>query len=202
MFKTASRPLPDLKDWRFSVDEWGLAWAEFDREGENQNSLGRRPLEELGEIVAVVEKGARDKTIRGLVIISAKERGFIVGAPVANALGTGIALVRKPGKLPWSTHVAHYDLEYGSDTLEIHYDALAGQRRVLIVSRLRLITSSKAGAGRQSCASCIQASAETPNGTGNTTASRAAGPLSCAASAITWRTTEAKTGASYGRSGR
>ena len=82
MFKTASRPLPDLKDWRFSVDEWGIAWAEFDREGENQNSLGRRPLEELGEIVAVVEKGARDKTIRGLVIISAKERGFIVGADI------------------------------------------------------------------------------------------------------------------------
>jgi 3-hydroxyacyl-CoA dehydrogenase / enoyl-CoA hydratase / 3-hydroxybutyryl-CoA epimerase len=82
MFKTASRPLPNLKDWRFSVDEWGIAWAEFDREGENQNSLGRRPLEELGEIVAVVEKGARDKAIRGLVIISAKERGFIVGADI------------------------------------------------------------------------------------------------------------------------
>jgi 3-hydroxyacyl-CoA dehydrogenase/enoyl-CoA hydratase/3-hydroxybutyryl-CoA epimerase len=82
MFKTASRPLSNLKDWRFSVDEWGIAWAEFDREGENQNSLGRRPLEELGEIVAVVEKGARDKTIRGLVIISAKERGFIVGADI------------------------------------------------------------------------------------------------------------------------
>ena len=47
MFKALSRPLPDLKDWRFSVDQWGIAWAEFDREGESQNSLGRRPLEEL-----------------------------------------------------------------------------------------------------------------------------------------------------------
>ena len=47
MFKALSRPLPDLKDWRFSVDQWGIAWAVFDREGESQNSLGRRPLEEL-----------------------------------------------------------------------------------------------------------------------------------------------------------
>ncbi len=70
MFKAVSRPLPDLKDWRFSVDQWGIAWAEFDREGESQNALGRRPLEELGEIVAAVETGARDKSIRGLVIIS------------------------------------------------------------------------------------------------------------------------------------
>ncbi len=82
MFKAVSRPLPGLKDWRFSVDQWGIAWAEFDREGESQNSLGRRPLEELGEIVAEVEKGARDKSIRGLVILSGKERGFIVGADI------------------------------------------------------------------------------------------------------------------------
>jgi len=82
MFKAVSRPLPDLKDWRFSIDQWGLAWAEFDREGESQNALGRRPLEELSEIVAKVEAGARDKSIRGLVIISGKERGFIVGADI------------------------------------------------------------------------------------------------------------------------
>ncbi len=82
MFKAKSHPLPDLKDWRFSVDEWGIGWAEFDRECESQNALGRRPLEELNAIVAEVEKGARDKSIVGLVIISAKERGFIVGADI------------------------------------------------------------------------------------------------------------------------
>ena len=82
MFKAKSHPLPGLKDWRFSVDEWGIAWAEFDREGESQNALGRRPLEELNEIVGEVEKGARDKSIVGLVIISAKQRGFIVGADI------------------------------------------------------------------------------------------------------------------------
>ena len=55
MFRAVSTPLSSLKDWRFSIDQWGIAWAEFDREGESQNSLGRRPLEELAEIVAKVE---------------------------------------------------------------------------------------------------------------------------------------------------
>lgn len=82
MFKPMSKPLPNLKDWRFSIDQWGIAWAEFDREGESQNSLGRRPLEELGEIVANVEDGARKGEVRGLVIMSGKERGFVVGADI------------------------------------------------------------------------------------------------------------------------
>ena len=60
----------------------GIAWAVFDREGESQNSLGRRPLEELAMIIERVEEGARDKSIRGLVFISGKEKGFIVGADV------------------------------------------------------------------------------------------------------------------------
>src|SRR5450631_2399240 len=82
MFRAVSTPLSSLKDWRFSVDQWGIAWAEFDREGESQNSLGRRPLEELAEIVSKVEEGARTREIRGLVIASGKERGFIVGADI------------------------------------------------------------------------------------------------------------------------
>ncbi|NJO22135.1 MAG: 3-hydroxyacyl-CoA dehydrogenase [Sphingomonadales bacterium] len=71
-----------LRDWRFSIDLQGIAWAVFDREGESQNSLGRRALEELGTIVERVEQGARDKSIRGLVFVSGKEKGFIVGADV------------------------------------------------------------------------------------------------------------------------
>lgn len=82
MFKAVSRPLPNLKDWRFSIDQWGIAWAEFDREGESQNALGQRRLEELGEIIAEIEKRARDKQVVGLVILSGKERGFIVGADI------------------------------------------------------------------------------------------------------------------------
>ncbi len=71
-----------LKDWRFSIDQDDIAWAVFDREGESVNALGRRPLEELGAIVERAEAGARDKTIRGLVFISGKDKGFIVGADV------------------------------------------------------------------------------------------------------------------------
>jgi 3-hydroxyacyl-CoA dehydrogenase/enoyl-CoA hydratase/3-hydroxybutyryl-CoA epimerase len=71
-----------LRDWRLSIDPQGIAWAVFDREGESQNSLGRRPLEELAMIIERAEQAARDKTIRGLVFISGKEKGFIVGADV------------------------------------------------------------------------------------------------------------------------
>jgi adenine phosphoribosyltransferase len=55
---------------------------------------------------------------------------------VAYALGTGLALVRKPGKLPAQTYSAHYELEYGKDTLEIHRDAIGRGHRVLLVDDL------------------------------------------------------------------
>src|SRR5262245_27633656 len=71
-----------LIDWRYSVDRDSIAWAVFDRAGERQNSFSRRALEELGAIVEAVERGARERTVRGLVITSGKEKGFIVGADV------------------------------------------------------------------------------------------------------------------------
>jgi 3-hydroxyacyl-CoA dehydrogenase/enoyl-CoA hydratase/3-hydroxybutyryl-CoA epimerase len=71
-----------LRDWRLSIDGEGIAWAVFDREGESQNSLGRRPLEELGAIIEHVEQAAAAKSIQGVVIASGKESGFIVGADV------------------------------------------------------------------------------------------------------------------------
>ncbi|MCB1507150.1 MAG: enoyl-CoA hydratase/isomerase family protein [Hyphomicrobiaceae bacterium] len=74
--------LGDLKDWRFTLDLEGIAWAVFDREGESANSLGRRPLEELMRIVGRVEEGARIGDVLGLVIMSGKEKGFIVGADI------------------------------------------------------------------------------------------------------------------------
>ena len=75
-------PLPDLRDWRFSIDGEGIGWAVFDREGESANSLGRRPLEELGRIVEQVQAGAAAKTVRGLAILSGKPKSFIVGADI------------------------------------------------------------------------------------------------------------------------
>lgn len=60
-------------------------------------------------------------------------RGFILATPVATALGAGFIPVRKPGKLPFDTEMESYDLEYGSDALEIHRDACGPGDRVLIV---------------------------------------------------------------------
>jgi adenine phosphoribosyltransferase len=63
-------------------------------------------------------------------------RGFILGAPVAHQLGVGFVPVRKQGKLPGDTLEHHYDLEYGTDTIEIHTDAIADGERVLLVDDL------------------------------------------------------------------
>jgi 3-hydroxyacyl-CoA dehydrogenase / enoyl-CoA hydratase / 3-hydroxybutyryl-CoA epimerase len=71
-----------LKDWRYTVDIEGIAWATFDREGETANALGRRPLEELGAIIETVEAEAKAGRVNGLVLMSGKEKGFIVGADI------------------------------------------------------------------------------------------------------------------------
>lgn len=69
-------------------------------------------------------------------VVGVESRGFIFGAPVAYALGVGLCIVRKPGKLPHSKHSVTYELEYGSDTLEIHQDALPAGSRVLLLDDL------------------------------------------------------------------
>jgi adenine phosphoribosyltransferase len=66
-------------------------------------------------------------------VLGIEARGFIFAAPVALALGAGFVPVRKAGKLPWHVEAEHYDLEYGTDRLEIHRDAVASGERVLIV---------------------------------------------------------------------
>ncbi len=74
--------LPILHDWRLTVDFEGIAWAVIDREGESMNSLGRRPTEELGEIVKWAEDAALKAEIKGLVLMSGKDSSFIVGADI------------------------------------------------------------------------------------------------------------------------
>lgn len=69
-------------------------------------------------------------------IVGIEARGFILGAALAFKLGTGITLVRKPGKLPYKTRSISYDLEYGSDTLEIHEDAFRSGDRVIVADDL------------------------------------------------------------------
>jgi adenine phosphoribosyltransferase len=67
------------------------------------------------------------------VILGAEARGFIFGGALAYTLGCGFVPARKPGKLPWSTVEATYELEYGTDTLEIHTDALGEGSRVIVL---------------------------------------------------------------------
>ena len=70
------------------------------------------------------------------VIVAAEARGFIFAAPLALELGIAFVPVRKPGKLPHDTHAFEYDLEYGSDKLEIHVDGIESGQKVLIVDDL------------------------------------------------------------------
>jgi adenine phosphoribosyltransferase len=69
-------------------------------------------------------------------ILAVESRGFIFGAPVAAALGIGFVPVRKPGKLPFQKARRTYDLEYGTDALEMHTDAVVAGARVAIVDDL------------------------------------------------------------------
>ena len=87
------------------------------------------------------------------MVLGIESRGFIIGAPVAYALGTGVALVRKPGKLPAQTHSASYALEYGTDSLEIHHDAFAPPKRILVVDDL-LATGGTASAAIELARRC------------------------------------------------
>ena len=78
-------------------------------------------------IVAHYGRGAIDK------VAGVEARGFILAAPVAYHFGAGFVPVRKKGKLPASTYAESYDLEYGSETIEVHQDAFTPGERVLIV---------------------------------------------------------------------
>ena len=81
-------------------------------------------------------------------VVGMEARGFILGAPVALALGVGFVPVRKAGKLPGETHAVAYELEYGEAVLELHHDALAPGDRVLIVDDV-LATGGTARATRE-----------------------------------------------------
>jgi adenine phosphoribosyltransferase len=70
------------------------------------------------------------------LIVGPEARGFLMGTPVAYGLGVGFVPVRKPGKLPYETEKYEYELEYGTDVLEIHKDAIKPGQRIAIVDDL------------------------------------------------------------------
>jgi adenine phosphoribosyltransferase len=86
-------------------------------------------------------------------VVAIESRGFILGGALALRLGAGFVPVRKPGKLPWKSLKASYELEYGKDTLEIHEDALARGERALIVDDV-IATGGTAKAVADLVASC------------------------------------------------
>jgi adenine phosphoribosyltransferase len=87
--------------------------------------------EGFADAIALLSEPFRDGGIDA--VLGIESRGFMFGAPVALALGAAFVPVRKPGKLPRATDRVEYALEYGSDALEMHADALSGRKRVLIV---------------------------------------------------------------------
>jgi len=102
----------------------------------------------FGAVVqALADAGRRDGELVIDRVVGIEARGFILAAPVALALGVGFIPVRKPGKLPAATLEVSYDLEYGSETLQIHADAVAPGDRVLIVDDV-LATGGTAAAAR------------------------------------------------------
>ena len=84
----------------------------------------------IDEIIADL----KDKDVD--LIVGPEARGFLMGTPVAYGMGVGFVPVRKPGKLPWEVESYEYDLEYGSNTLEIHKDAIKPGQKVAIVDDL------------------------------------------------------------------
>ena len=81
-------------------------------------------------------------------VVGPEARGFMIGVPVALELGAGFIPARKPGKLPRATYSVSYELEYGSDSLEIHRDAIVPGDRVLIVDDLIATGGTAAATGK------------------------------------------------------
>lgn len=102
---------------------------------------------------ATIDRFADEFANQGIEVIAAAEaRGFLFAAPLALRLGVGMVPIRKPGKLPYQKHSYSYELEYGTDTLEMHIDGIEAGQNVLVVDDL-LAT----GGTVQACCEMIEA---------------------------------------------
>ncbi|MDH5509307.1 MAG: adenine phosphoribosyltransferase [Nitrospinota bacterium] len=70
------------------------------------------------------------------MFVGVEARGFLIASTLAYALGTGVAIIRKPGKLPYKTYKESYELEYGTDSMEMHIDAVKPGQNVVVVDDL------------------------------------------------------------------
>ena len=90
-----------------------------------------KAFQECVDQLQAMDWGAPIDRIAGI-----ESRGFLFGVPLAQALGIGFPPIRKPGKLPWRTQKVEYELEYGTDAVEIHEDGVGPGQRVLVVDDL------------------------------------------------------------------
>ena len=106
-------------------------------------------------VIAALADQGRDEDGQPVVdkVVGMEARGFILGAPVALALGAGFVPVRKPGRLPRATHASSYSLEYADATLEIHQDAVSEGERVLLIDDV-LATGGTVAANRVLVEAC------------------------------------------------
>src|SRR5438105_872710 len=122
---TAPAPI-DLRDWIRDVPDFPKPGILF----KDITPLLGHP-EVFGTVIDRLAEAFKGRSID--TTAAAEPRGFIFGAPLALRLGAGFVPIRKPGKLPYKTVCLEYQLEYGTDRLEIHTDALAPGRRVLLL---------------------------------------------------------------------
>ncbi|MCC0176507.1 adenine phosphoribosyltransferase [Waterburya agarophytonicola K14] len=90
----------------------------------------------LRHTIDLLDEKCRSANLIPDYIVGMESRGFIFATPLAYQLNAGFVPIRKPGKLPAPVYSVSYDLEYGTDSLEIHQDAIAPQSKVLIVDDL------------------------------------------------------------------
>lgn len=111
--------------------------------------------EAFGVVVDALAAAGRDEDGNVVVdkVAGMEARGFILAAPVALALGVGFVPVRKAGKLPFTTHAVDYQLEYASETLEMHTDAIVDGEQVLLIDDV-LATGGTARAAAELVARC------------------------------------------------
>lgn len=119
----------DLADLVRNVPDFPLPGIQFK---DITTLIGNGPA--FGQVIDALVERYRNRGIDAVAGI--ESRGFIFGAPLAQQLGVGLVPIRKPGKLPADTFQVEYQLEYGSNKLEIHRDAFAPGARVVVIDDL------------------------------------------------------------------